>query len=129
MLLTTLRYDHTVRQPETVFDEIAKVSVDQEMTDLAAHIIDKKKGKFDPSKFDDRYEDALLALIKAKQSGKKPPIVSAAEPPSNVVNLFDALKKSLASEGGTPAKARPAPRKSSAAGEKTVKKASAGRRR
>ena len=100
MLLTTLRYDRTVRQPETVFDEIGKVSVDQEMTDLAAHIIDKKKGKFDPSKFDDRYEDALLALIKAKKAGKKPPVVSAAEPPSNVINLFDALKKSLASEGG-----------------------------
>ena len=131
MLLTTLRYDHTVRQPETVFDEIAKVSVDQEMTDLATHIIDKKKGKFDPSKFDDRYEDALLALIKAKKSGKKPPIVSTAEPPSNVVNLFDALRKSLASEGGTPSKAaKSAARgKSSAAGEKTVKKASAGRKR
>ena len=74
MLLTTLRYDHTVRQPDTVFDEIAKVSVDQEMTDLATHIIDKKKGKFDPSKFDDRYEDALLALIKSKQSGKNSPL-------------------------------------------------------
>ena len=112
-----------------MFDDIAKVSVDQEMTDLATHIIDKKKGKFDPSKFDDRYEDALLALIKAKQSGKKPPIVAAAEPPSNVVNLFDALRKSLASEGGAPAKAKPAPRKSAAAGAKTVRKAAAGRRR
>jgi DNA end-binding protein Ku len=127
MLLTTLRYDHTVRQPETVFDEIAKVSVDQEMTDLATHIIDKKKGKFDPSKFDDRYEDALLALINSKQAGKKPPIVSAAEPPSNVVNLFDALRKSLASEGGSP---KPAAKgKSPAAREKTLKKASASRKR
>ena len=125
MLLTTLRYDRTVRQPETVFDEIAKVSVDQEMTDLAAHIIDKKKGKFDPSKFDDRYEDALLALIKAKKAGKKPPVVSAAEPPSNVVNLFDALKKSLASEGGrSAAKGKP-----SAVRQRPAKKASAGSRR
>jgi DNA end-binding protein Ku len=64
-------------------------------------------------------------LIKAKKAGKKPPVVSAAEPPSNVVNLFDALKKSLASESGKIA----AKGKSSAAGEKTVKKASAGRRR
>jgi DNA end-binding protein Ku len=131
MLLTTLRYDHTVRQPDTVFDEIAKVSVDQEMTDLATHIIDKKKGKFDPAKFDDRYEDALLALIKSKQSGKKPPIAAPAEPPSNVVNLFDALRKSLASEGGTLPKSTRASAKgkSSTAHEKPVKKAAAGRKR
>jgi len=131
MLLTTLRYDRTVRQPDTVFDEIGKVSVDQEMTDLAAHIIDKKKGKFDPSKFDDRYEDALLALIKAKKAGKKPPAVAAAEPPSNVINLFDALKKSLASEGGTPPKgARSAAKgRSPAARQRPAKKASAGGRR
>jgi DNA end-binding protein Ku len=120
-----------VRQHDSVFDEIAKVSVHQEMTDPATHIIDKKKGKFDPSKFDDRYEDALLALIKSKQSGKKPPIAAPAEPPSNVVNLFDALRKSLASEGGTPPKSAKAgvKGKSSAASEKHGKKAAAGRKR
>ena len=109
MLLTTLRYDNTVRQPDTVFDGIGKVNVDEEMIDLASHIIEKKKGKFDPSKFEDRYEAALLAMIKAKKAGKKPPVVSAAAPPSNVVNLFDALRKSLGAEGGTsPKSARPA---------------------
>jgi DNA end-binding protein Ku len=100
MLLTTLRYDNAVRQPDTVFDGIGKVKVDQEMIDLATHIIDKKKGRFDPSKFEDHYEEALLDMVKAKKAGKKPPIVSSASPPSNVVNLFDALKKSLASESG-----------------------------
>ena len=100
MLLTTLRYDNAVRQPDAVFDGIGKVKVDQEMIDLASHIIDKKKGRFDPSKFEDHYEEALLDMIKAKQAGKKPPIVSPAAVQSNVVNLFDALKKSLASEFG-----------------------------
>ncbi len=104
MLLTTLRYDNSVRQPETVFDDIGKVKVDQEMLDLATHIIDKKKGKFDPSKFEDHYEAALLAMVKAKKAGKKPPVVASAAPSSNVVNLFDALKKSLASEGVGPSK-------------------------
>lgn len=98
MLLTTLRYGNTVRQPDTVFEGIGKVKVDQEMIDLATHIIDKKSGRFDPSKFEDHYEAALLTMVKAKKAGKKPPVVSSAVPSSNVVNLFDALKKSLASE-------------------------------
>ena len=126
MLLTTLRYDNTVRQPETAFEGIGKVKIDEEMTDLATHIIDKKKGSFDPSKFEDKYEKALLGLINAKKAGKKP--VAAAEPsrPSNVVNLFDALKKSLASEGG-----RSTSRASKTASHKAKpeKRAAAGRKR
>ena len=113
MVLTTLRYDNTVRQPDTVFGDIKAVKTDQEMTDLAELIIDKKKAKFDPAKFDDRYEDALLELIRAKKAGKKAPKASAAPKPSNVVNLFDALKKSLSSDGSaskaaSSAKAKPA---------------------
>ena len=99
MVLTTLRYDNTVRQPGTVFDDIKAVKTDQEMTDLAELIIEKKQAKFDPSKFDDKYEDALLELIRAKKAGKKAPKVAAAPRPSNVVNLFDALKKSLNADG------------------------------
>ncbi|MDX8450623.1 Ku protein [Mesorhizobium captivum] len=100
MVLTTLRYDDTVRQPSTVFDEIKATKTDDEMIDLAEHIIDSKKTKFDASKFDDRYEDALLELIRAKKTGKKAPKAKAPAKPSNVVNLFDALKKSLNAEGG-----------------------------
>lgn len=100
LLLTTLRYDKTVRKPEEVFDGLGKQKTDPELIDLATHIIEKKEAAFDPSAFDDRYEDALMELIRAKQKGKKPPVVQAAERPANVVNLFDALKKSLAGEGG-----------------------------
>jgi DNA end-binding protein Ku len=128
MLLTTLRYDNAVRQPDTVFDGIGKVKVDQEMIDLASHIIDRKKGEFDPSKFEDRYEAALLAMIKAKKAGKKPPVVSAAAPPSNVVNLFDALRKSLGSEGGGQAKSSRPASKGKPADIKVVRQ-SASRRR
>jgi DNA end-binding protein Ku len=109
LLLTTLRYDKTVRKPEEIFDGLGKPKLDSELIDLATHIIDKKQAEFDPSDFEDRYEAALLALIKAKQKGKKPPVVQAAERPGNVVNLFDALKKSLAEDGGSePAGKKPA---------------------
>ncbi len=113
MVLTTLRYDNTVRQPDIVFDEIKAVKTDKEMIDLAQHIIDKKAAKFDPSKFEDKYEEALLELIRAKKAGKKAPKAKAAAKPSNVVNLFDALKKSLAADNdeGAPVKATKASKK------------------
>ncbi|RWD60258.1 MAG: Ku protein [Mesorhizobium sp.] len=120
MVLTTLRYDDTVRQPETVFDDIKATRTDDEMIDLARHIIDSKKTKFDASKFDDRYEDALLELIRAKKAGKKAPKAKAPPKPSNVVNLFDALKKSLNAEGGGKAG-----RSSSKASARTKAKAAA----
>lgn len=100
MLLTTLRYGSTVREADGVFDDIGKVKIDHEMMDLATRIIDRKKGSFDPSEFEDSYENALLDLVKAKKGGKKRAIAKPELKPSNVVNLFDALKKSLADEGG-----------------------------
>ncbi len=115
LLLTTLRYDKTVRKPEEIFDGLGKPKLDTELIDLATHIIDKKQAEFDPSGFEDRYEAALLALIQAKQKGKKPPVVQAAERPANVVNLFDALKKSLAEDGGGKPDAKKAPARKPAA--------------
>jgi DNA end-binding protein Ku len=100
LLLTTLRYDKTVRKPDEIFSDLGRPKIDSELIDLATHIIDKKQAAFDPSGFEDRYESALLELIQAKQKGKKPPVVHAAERPANVVNLFEALKKSLAGDDG-----------------------------
>jgi DNA end-binding protein Ku len=99
MLLTTLRYENTVRTPETVVDEVEDVKTDKDMLDLAANFIEKKKAKFDPSKFEDHYQAALHELVETKQSGRKAPVSKAAAPKtSNVVNLFDALKQSLAAD-------------------------------
>ena len=108
MLLTTLRYGSTVREADGVFDDIGKVKIDHEMMDLATRIIDRKKGSFDPSEFEDSYENALLDLVKAKKGGKKRAIAKPELKPSNVVNLFDALKKSLADGGGAARKGKPA---------------------
>ena len=97
MLLTTLRYGDTVRQAEEAYDGIDKVKPDQDLLELAIRTIERKKGKFDPATFEDRYEKAVLDLIKSrKKSGKKVAVRETEEKPSNVINLFDALKKSLA---------------------------------
>jgi DNA end-binding protein Ku len=130
LLLTTLRYDKTVRQPGEIFEGLRKGKLDEELVDLATHIIEKKQAKFDPSGFEDRYEEALLDLIEAKRKGKKPPVAKPAERPSNVVNLFEALKKSLgeesASSGDTPRKSAARGKKPSVA-RKPVKKLAAGK--
>lgn len=123
MLLTTLRYDRLVRSDAEVFDGIGKVKIDKEMTDLASDIIDRKKMTFDPSKFEDRYEDALLDLIKAKRAGKEPPVAKPAARPSNVVDLFDALKRSLSQDGAAEEKSSRKP-----AGAKAKPAAGKGRR-
>ncbi|MET3792952.1 Ku protein [Aquamicrobium terrae] len=120
MVLTTLRYDSTVRQPDMVFEDIKAVKTDKEMIELAEHIIDKKAARFDPSKFDDKYEEALLELIRAKKAGRKAPKAKAAARPSNVVNLFEALKQSLAADNDGGAK-------TGKAGKTTKGKATKGR--
>jgi DNA end-binding protein Ku len=100
MLVTTLRYDTTVRRPGEVFDDVKSVKLDKDMIDLAAGIVDKKKAKFDPSKFEDHYEAALAELVRSKKAGKKVQKAKPETKPSNVVNLFDALRKSLAEDAG-----------------------------
>jgi DNA end-binding protein Ku len=62
------------------------------------HILKSKKAKFDPSKFEDRYDSALKRLIAAKQHGRKPPSTPAPGP-SNVINLMDALRRSVQGKG------------------------------
>lgn len=120
MLLTTLRYDRTVRKPETVLGEIDMQKPDPKMVELARDVVERKMKKFDPSAFVDHYQEALHDFVKAKKAGRKPAGKKAAaqeERPSNVVNLFDALKKSL---GSTKAEAGGRPkRRAAAAGRKS----------
>jgi DNA end-binding protein Ku len=94
---TTLRYNSEVRDAQEYFDDIPDVKVSKDMLELAKHILDTKKAKFDPSKFEDRYETALKELIAAKRAGKKPP-TSPSPRPTNVVSLMDALRRSVQAE-------------------------------
>jgi DNA end-binding protein Ku len=95
----TLRYPYEVRKEEDYFDELPDQKVSKDMLDLAKHIVDTKAGHFQPEKFEDHYEQALKDLLKRKQEGK--PIERPKDhKPSNVVNLMDALRKSVEAEGG-----------------------------
>ena len=128
MLLTTLRYGDTVRQAEEAYDGIDKVKPDQDLLELAIRTIERTKGKFDPATFEDRYEKAVLDLIKSrKKSGKKVAVRETEEKPSNVINLFDALKKSLAAgerKGADKEESKEEPKKAQAKKPAQRKKAS-----
>jgi DNA end-binding protein Ku len=86
-----------VRSEKEYFDDIQDVKVTKDMLDLAKHIVEQKSGSFEPEQFEDRYESALIDLINQKRNGL--PVAKAAPKSSgNVINLMDALKRSLASE-------------------------------
>jgi DNA end-binding protein Ku len=97
MVGVTLRYPYEVRQAKDYFDVIEDEKVPKDMLDLAVHIVESKKGKFEPEKFEDEYEKALKELLRKKQKGER--IERPKEPSrTNVVNLMDALRRSLARE-------------------------------
>jgi DNA end-binding protein Ku len=106
LLGITLRYPYEVRKQDEYFDAIEDEKVPKDMLELAMHIVDTKRGKFEPLKFEDEYEDALQDLLKKKQKGEK--IERAKEPArSNVVNLMDALRQSVKSERGSGERRKP----------------------
>ena len=105
MLLTWLRPQRDMADEGSVFEGIPTGKQDPELLEIAGMLIDKKLTEFDPSKFEDRYEEALIELIDAKRKGKKPPKKALSPEPKNVVNLAEMLRKSLQQEGGkVPAK-------------------------
>ena len=95
---TLLRYPYEVRSEKEYFDDIQDVKVTKDMLDLAKHIVEKKSGAFEPGKFEDHYESALIDLINKKRSGVRLTAKAAPKTGGNVINLREALKKSLASE-------------------------------
>jgi DNA end-binding protein Ku len=104
----TLRYPYEVRKDADYFDDIPDEKIPKDMLDLAGHIVESKAGHFDPNEFKDQYESALKDLLKRKQAGK--PIEVPQHPKeSNVVNLMDALRKSVETESGTPRKKSASP--------------------
>jgi DNA end-binding protein Ku len=118
---TLLRYPYEVRDPQEYFNEIQDVKVTKDMLDLARHIVNQKSGRFEPDKFEDQYETALIDLINQKRAGK--PITPKERPRGeNVVDLMEALRRSVggaAAETEAPKKAGKKPRKA-AAGQKEM---------
>lgn len=110
MLVTTLRSHDEVRDAEEVFAEIPRAKRDPAMIEIAQRIIAQQQGPWDPSQFKDRYEDALRELIKAKQEGGEEVIAPPDPGDSNVIDLMEALRRSLEQGGQKPeAPARPKP--------------------
>jgi DNA end-binding protein Ku len=93
----TLRYPYEVRDEAPYFEDIPELKLSKEMLDLASHIVNTKSDHFEPSQFEDRYENALTDLLKKKEAGEK--IEPAKQGPApRVVNLMDALKASVDAE-------------------------------
>jgi DNA end-binding protein Ku len=99
MMGITLRYPYEVRDEKEYFDEIENEKIPKDMLDLAIHIVETKKGNFEPERFEDRYEDALKELIRKKQKGEKIDRPKESKP-SNVINLMDALRQSVKGDRG-----------------------------
>jgi DNA end-binding protein Ku len=104
-LMMTLRTADEVRESEAYFTDIEEEEPEQEMLELAERLIEQKSSKFDPSEFRDLYQEALLEMVKAKVKGQEPVIAQAPER-GKVINLMDALRRSLGDEK-PPAKSKP----------------------
>lgn len=113
LVATTLNFGYEVRSQTTVFKSIPDIQFDEEMLELAGHIIGKRAGTFDPAEYTDRYNDALAELVKAKIEGRE----ISKQPPrkqDNIIDLKEALRRS-AGDGG---------KSTAGAGRKSSRKAS-----
>jgi DNA end-binding protein Ku len=112
LLANTLSFDYEVRSADKAFAGLPDLTIKGEMLDLAKHIIETKRGSFDPAAFDDRYDAALAELVKAKAAGKE---IARPKPPheTKVVDLMKALRESAAAAGAKKPAARkkPSPRR------------------
>jgi len=116
---TLLRYPYEVRNEDEYFDDIQEVKVTKDMLDLAKHIVQQKTAEFEPDKFEDHYEAALTDLINQKRNGKT---IAAKPRPrgENVVDLMDALKRSISGGSKAPPAVKGKKPRKAAAGQKEM---------
>jgi len=119
---TLLRYPYEVRGEKEYFDDIQDVKITKDMLDLAKHIVEQKSGSFEPDAFEDHYESALIDLINKKRAGVSITAKATPKTAGNVINLMDALKKSLASakSSAPPAKTKGKKPRKAAAGQREM---------
>jgi len=100
LVMETIRYADEVKKADTAFDDIEDGTPDKELLELGEELIKKKSGKFQREKFKDAYTTALRELIDAKVEKRAPKAIEEAAPASNVINLMDALKRSVRGDSG-----------------------------
>ncbi len=124
LIATTLNFDYEVRSSTEAFEELPDLKIEGEMLELAEHIIATKKGSFDASTFDDRYEAAVAELVKAKIEGRSLPKKKApvASKPSD---LLQALRESAGVNGKAGSKPAAVNTNKGAGGQKATKNAAA----
>jgi DNA end-binding protein Ku len=93
LIATTLHFDYEIRSAQEAFADIPSIRIEGEMLKLAEHIIDTKRGEFDPRSFEDRYDKALAELVRAKLEGRAV-AVPKPKPTAKVIDLMEALRKS-----------------------------------
>ena len=105
LIATTLNFDYEVRSAKSVFKEIKQGKIEPELLELAQHILKTKSGTFEPDKFEDRYEDALAEMVRAKIEGRK--IVPLRQPePTKPNDLLEALRMSASNSNEQKSKPR-----------------------
>jgi DNA end-binding protein Ku len=114
MYAYTLRYAEELRKPASYFADIKKTTIEADQLSLAKELIKRKVAKFDPEKFTDQYEAALRELVEAKIQHLPVPHDEPVRKGAKVINLMDALRKSVQGD------------KTAVAGKKPVQKAGAG---
>lgn len=124
LIATTLNFDYEVRSSEEAFEELPDLKIEGEMLELAEHIIGTKKGSFDASTFDDRYEAAVAELVKAKIEGRSLP-KKKAPPVAKQSDLLQALRESAGVGGKAASKPSAANANKSAIRKKAAKPAAA----
>ena len=117
---TTLRYPYEIRDTKGYFDDIPEVALEPETLKLAEQILKSKTTDFDPSQFADRYEEAVIELLKKKQAGIAVSRERTAPQPQNVVNITDALRQSIAQEKAAPAPPKKSPKRIERQGEEPL---------
>lgn len=121
LVMELLRYNEELREPGEYFDEVPSEQPPKEMLDLAVQLIEKKSSPFKPEQFKDRYQEALKDLIEKKKKGKK--VIAPADDSrgsrANVIDLMEALKKSVGKKEKTRTTSKKAPSKSSKSGAST----------
>jgi DNA end-binding protein Ku len=120
---TLLLYPYEIRGEDAVFEDIPDLDLPAQMVGLAEEIIDRMTGEFEPDRFEDRYEQAMIELIRSKQAGLPAPKEKPSVRPANVVNLMDALKRSIQDTGAAKSKTSKAPAKKAEAAARPKKKA------